>query len=135
VDAGLQISSTLTAVQPRVYLGGLAHSVICGHRPKIGWQECHDWQSPTLSKKPRCARTGTEGETRFCHPTVRVDARLVHPTLMAWKQSRAISRRAQGDDLRRDIPAVSPITFVNLAALALLAPAPGAIPDAPVNNL
>ena len=92
-------------------------------------------QSPTLSQKPLCARTGTAGETRFCHPTARVDDRLVHTTLMAGEKSQAISRRAQGYALRRDIPAVSPITLVYLAAMALLAPAPGAIPDAPVNNL
>jgi hypothetical protein len=54
---------------------------------------------------------------------------------MAWKKSRALSRRAQGHDLRRDIPEMYPITFVNLAAMVLLAPAPGVIPDAPVNNL
>jgi hypothetical protein len=54
---------------------------------------------------------------------------------MAGEKSRAISRKAQGPDLRRDIPEVYPITFVNLAAMVLLASAPGVIPDALVNNL
>lgn len=54
---------------------------------------------------------------------------------MAGEKSRAISRKAQGHDLRRDIPEVYPITFVNLAAMARLAPAPDVIPDALVNNL
>ena len=42
VDAGRQISSTPTAVQPRAYLEVLAPSAIFGHRPKMGWQECND---------------------------------------------------------------------------------------------
>jgi hypothetical protein len=88
------------------------------------------------SRKSHCALEPAQRAKRgSVTPTVRVDARLVHTTLMAWEKSRAISRRAQGHDLRRDIPEVSPTTFVNLAAMALLASAPGAIPDAPVNNL
>ena len=92
-------------------------------------------RAPTRSKKPRCARTGTEGETRFCHPTAKIDDRLVSHHTDGLEQSQAISRRAQGHDLRRDIPEVYLTTFVNLAATALLAPAPGVIPDALVNNL
>jgi hypothetical protein len=42
VDAGRQISSTPTAVQPRAYLGVLAPSAMFGQHPKIGCQECND---------------------------------------------------------------------------------------------
>jgi|RhiMetdeSRZDD1v2_1073273.scaffolds.fasta_scaffold599859_2 hypothetical protein len=92
--------------------------------------------SPPNSRKSHCAPEPAKRAKRgSVTPTAGADDRLVHTTLMAWEKSRAISRRAQGHDLRRDIPEMYPTTFVSLAATALRAPAPGVIPDAPVNNL